>query len=910
MKIYCNTTRFALFIFLLFFIVSTLTCLSAEEISDTESDMSETDGGIVGNITDNAMDSQLQSHEVDVLEDSAEPADTSISASDVNMKYRDGSKLVVKVESTGNVEGKYVGIQIANESYWRPIQNGQAELTIYLKEGTYTAKCFFNYSGFRPASCTAKITVTTNKTDTVLTAEDVFMEYNDGTSYIVQLTDINGEPIPNAFLNISINGKSYYKTTDEMGMAMLTLSYGAGTYTVTTKYNGDYYNYKPSNTTSTVQITKVKTVLTVENFTGLYDNKTRIIIFLRNIDERGLNNSYIITRIGNRTYYGKTDEEGRLVLEVNLKPGTYSVVSEFNGTKGYEKAKGEGVIVILPIETVIDVEGFTKYYRNGTNLEGTLYYIDPLTNGTVFMNNTYISIIIGENTYYRVTDSQGKFSLAVNLRPGNYTFTVLYRGYGRYSRFSKDINVSVINHKVTMEIADLVKYYRNDSNLRGRLLLSDDGEMPFRDAYVKISFKNMTYNVKTDEEGYFSLNVNLLPGEYPFKIAYSNRTGYTDIVRNINVTVLKYDTRLVVDSFTKLYRNGTNLQGKLYLVKGNETVPYQNAYVNITFKNVSYNVRTDENGSFMLNINLAQGKYPVDITYKGRAGYSSAGKTISITVLPYQTSIDADNFVKYYRNDTNLQGILYIINPVTKTRTPYHEAYVQVLIGKNTYNLKTDENGQFRLTINLSPGEYNLPVTFKARSGYAAFTRNVNIKVVKIPTRIIADNLTKYYHDGNNLFIKLVNRDGKPLANSYINFTISSVSYSRKTNSEGIANLTVNLYPGKYNVTVYYRGSTGISSSKAVSEVTINKMPISIQSLGADIPVNGSYRVQVKDVNGKTAANVAVTFQIGTRKYYKYTDSNGIAALPMNRKKGNYNVEVLPGTGYTSSRFIETVAVI
>ena len=89
----------------------------------------------------------------------------------------------------------------------------------------------------------------------------------------------------------------------------------------------------------------------------------------------------------------------------------------------------------------------------------------------------------------------------------------------------------------------------------------------------------------------------------------------------------------------------------------------------------------------------------------------------------------------------------------------------------------------------------------------------------------------------------------------------------------------------------------------------VEDRPIKITSLGADVVKGSNYSVQVYDNYGNTLSNVNVVFEIKNRTYYKYTDSNGIAVIPINLAPNNYNILVKPGTHYTGNYLKETITV-
>ena len=64
-----------------------------------------------------------------------------------------------------------------------------------------------------------------------------------------------------------------------------------------------------------------------------------------------------------------------------------------------------------------------------------------------------------------------------------------------------------------------------------------------------------------------------------------------------------------------------------------------------------------------------------------------------------------------------------------------------------------------------------------------------------------ANDLTKKYGTPNPFVATLVDGQGKPYENQYVEFNINGVFYKRITDSNGQAKLNINLMAGKYIIT-------------------------------------------------------------------------------------------------------------
>ena len=78
------------------------------------------------------------------------------------------------------------------------------------------------------------------------------MYYKDGTRFAVVLKDINGNPLANMNVTISINGRDYIRQSDENGTASIAINLDSKNYTVVTTFGGTskYFGTSINNTVS------------------------------------------------------------------------------------------------------------------------------------------------------------------------------------------------------------------------------------------------------------------------------------------------------------------------------------------------------------------------------------------------------------------------------------------------------------------------------------------------------------------------------------------------------------------------------------------------------------------------------------------------------------------------------------
>jgi len=170
----------------------------------------------------NLLTGEMQSGEITVLP-------TIVENYDLVKYYRNDSQFSVELDGVYPYDGQTVKFNINGVFYERKTdENAIARLNINLAPGEYIITSIFG--GYMVSN---KITVLP-----ILEAEDLVMQYRDGSTFDVILLDGQGNPLANAGVTFNINGVFYDRTTDENGVARLNINLMSGEYIITSSYNG------------------------------------------------------------------------------------------------------------------------------------------------------------------------------------------------------------------------------------------------------------------------------------------------------------------------------------------------------------------------------------------------------------------------------------------------------------------------------------------------------------------------------------------------------------------------------------------------------------------------------------------------------------------------------------------------
>ena len=252
----------------------------------------------------------------------------------------------------------------------------------------------------------------------------------------MSLVDENGDILVNQHVQITINGITYTKITDNNGIAKITIRLNPGNYNVGIQYAGNDL-YKPISGSNTITVTKssekIATTITTQDYTAYYGENRMFVVTLTDENGNLLVNQDVQIIINGVTYNKITDENGEAKLTIRLNPGNYTITSQYLGKGIYSgTASTTNTVRIITSETkyatTIYTENFTQ--ASGKNNAFTVVLTDEKGNLLV---NQDVQIIINGVTYTRTTDENGVARLTIRLNPGIYDITTKYQGIGLYN---------------------------------------------------------------------------------------------------------------------------------------------------------------------------------------------------------------------------------------------------------------------------------------------------------------------------------------------------------------------------------------------------------------------------------------------------------------------------------------------
>ena len=302
-------------------------------------------------------------------------------------------------------------VTINGTDYNGTVVNGTAKVIIPgLDEGSYKVVTFYTGDN-KYDSMIVNGTITVNKnTRTTLIMDDVVKYFRGSQKLIAKLVDGFGNPIANATVYFTINGRVYAKITDENGMASMGIGLVPNEYKVSAVFNGtDDYDMATADATVLVKST------ILGNDTTLYFlNGTSYVAKFLDSDGKALTNTTVKFNINGVFYTRVTDENGMASLNIRLDPNSY-IITAYNPVTGEQRANE---VTVLPR---IIAEDLSMKYLDGSSFNATL--VDGQGKAVTGVNITFN---VNGVFYHKTTDANGVARLNIRLMPGDYIITSTY----------------------------------------------------------------------------------------------------------------------------------------------------------------------------------------------------------------------------------------------------------------------------------------------------------------------------------------------------------------------------------------------------------------------------------------------------------------------------------------------------
>ena len=446
------------------------------------------------------------------------------------------------------------------------------------------------------------------------------------------------------------------------------------------------------------------------------------------------------------------------------------------GTHIFEKSALEIFKLLTPISAALVGENIELKYQ-----VNYISHTSPFVQFAIPAGFEFNTASISKGTYNYYSDSRVVFwnlndcdannYITLSLKavtPGNYELV-----YSLNNNFVNSIKLGINEYGALISAANVNKYCRGPEKLN--IYLKDIKNNPIAGEKIAININGIDYQRTTNENGLASIAINLNPGDYTVTAKYNGRFGANSTSADVHIS-----STVSGNDIVKMYRNGTQYYAKFTDTSGN---PLVNGDISFNINGVFYNRKTDGSGQAKLNINLNPDTYIITAIN----GLNNEQHSNTVEVLPIL--VEGHDLTKYYRNDS-----VYSIRVLDDVGNPLANADVTFNINGVFYTRTSNATGYANLNLRLEPDRYIVTAEYK--------TFKCSNFVTILPVLFAEDTVS--YTNESNFSAKLIDGQGNPYPGQIIDFNINGVRYTNVTDSDGIANLFVNLADGEYLVTSTY----------------------------------------------------------------------------------------------------------
>ncbi|RAP51225.1 MAG: hypothetical protein BZ138_05705 [Methanosphaera sp. rholeuAM270] len=223
-----------------------------------------------------------------------------------------------------------------------------------------------------------------------------------------------------------------------------------------------------------------------------------------------------------------------------------------------------------------------------------------------------------------------------------------------------------------------------------------------------------------------------------------------------------------------------------------------------------------------------------------------------------------------------------IINGTVSAKDASANVNVSVQVNNEKYNIKTDANGNFRLTYQTKiVGINNISVQFNGTKQYFGSINHTTCNVLKKVSKITINNMANVqYTDEAVVTGTLTDKNNVKIANATITLNVNNQNRTVRTDSNGAFSYSFKaLKFGENKIIVSYAGNAiyNSSSSSKTFNVIQKDTKISLSDIASvqytdNVVISGT----LSSTNGERLDNVNVNIRINSRDATVRTNSNGV----------------------------------
>jgi alpha-D-ribose 1-methylphosphonate 5-triphosphate synthase subunit PhnH len=550
---------------------------------------------------------------------------------------------------------------------------------------TYNGNNMYNAN-----STTTNINVYKIDTKLTLNVSNTTAVNNTQINITAILTDTDGNKLANQNITLNVAGKPFNIKTNSNGVA--TQNYTPttlGKQTITATYNGDSQHNNSPEQTTTINIIKIDTKLSVKvsNSTPINNTNITITATLTDTDNKAIANQNITLNVAGKTFNVKTNSNG--IATQNYTPttiGTQTITANYKGDSQYVNSNATTNITVKKINTKIDLKVSNNTPINNTPINITVTLTDADNNK---LSNQQVTLNINGKTATAKTNNNGQVTQTYTpTKVETQNITATYNGDSRYNNSTKTIRITVKNKiKTQTTVTPVTGVIGEKLTIKATVTDTNGNNVNEGNLIFKVNGVTIKDNGK------------LTGSSNPLKIKVVNGVATATIIPDINMTNAKNITAYYVG--TTIYNASTSNPASMNISKRNATIEVttnkkitkQGQILTITAK-----IYDTTNGKKTSNITQYQDEY-VYFKVNGITLKDANGEMLKVKIINGTATV----------NYTIPLGISCVTD--MQTLTPKNHTIQVGLYNKNYQNIMTKtptfQVERSNITINLANATIN-----------------------------------------------------------------------------------------------------------------------------------------------------------------------------------------------------------
>ena len=546
------------------------------------------------------------------------------------------------------------------------------------------------------------------------------------------------------------------------------------------------------NDSSNIGSCPMSTKIESEDITTYYKENSEFVSYLKDSNNQPISNKRVSILINNKIYDRTTDVEGKIVLKLNLKPGTYCAKVKFDGDENYTSSIANAIVKVNKATLAIQTKNFRTYFESGFFLKAKV--INKVTKNPVQGVKVAFKVLNNNKykTYYATTDSDGIAKLKKNFKVGSY--------------------------KVVISLKK--NTYMKAKKSKATLTIKETAEMACSSLYLQVSSTEAVAGFRRDATNAKTLHIvkYKLNGKWAVK-QYKTDSYFFHLLTSADGWMAGtggWDNPTVNHAIE-------NLAGKI--IKSGKITKYY-------LKKIQSYERRLNSGHF--SIKAPNGKYAIVWASGIKVGKLKPGEFIDVPNA--KSMFRHGSWIKYSKNPVKAAIKVAATDRFGVNRrdvTAFHWKATTV-DGKTTSSLKVyaaNDNGRL---VGRSTGHLKDNIIFKGKfisknklpkvpsSKFLGTYKFGSIdKLIKTQTTVTAPKLNMTFNESKTFEITVKDKKTKnPIKGLKLKLKINNKVYTIKTDSKGVARFNPkSLGIGNYNVLIYSGNIKYFVSTKSTIKI-------------------------------------------------------------------------------------------